>query len=72
MINRGFIILGELEKIFYMFLIVLIVKSLAKVEWVLKKVSKSYSNNQWLLYWELKWFNKEDILYAITFKLDHS
>jgi hypothetical protein len=55
-----------------MFLIVLIVKSLAKVEWVLKKASKSYSKNHWLLYWELKWFNKEDILYAITFKLEHS
>ena len=41
------IILGELEKKYSIYSqIISIVKSLAKVEWVLKEVSKSYSKNQ--------------------------
>jgi hypothetical protein len=42
-------------------------KSLAKMEWVLRRFSKSYLNNQWLWCLELIWFNKTNILHAIIF-----
>jgi len=48
------------------------VKSLAKVEWVLKRVSKFYLKNQWLECLKIKRFNKAKILQAIMYKSEHS
>jgi len=33
-----------------------------------KKSSRSFSNDQWLWYWEQKWFDIVDILHAIISK----
>ena len=66
MIKRGFITLGELEKIFHLFS--------NSIEWEIisqggmrfEKGFKSYSNYQWILCKEQTWFNMADILHALT------
>ena len=36
-----------------------------------EKSFKSYSNNQWLRYWEQTWFDRVDTLHAIMSKTEH-
>ena len=47
-IKSGFITLSEFKKIFYLFSNSIDCETLAKMKRVLKRVSKSYSNNQLL------------------------
>jgi hypothetical protein len=56
-IKRGFIILGELWKIFH--------EILGKGGMRFEKSFKSYSNDQWLSCREQTWFNMTDILHAL-------
>jgi hypothetical protein len=68
---RGFITLGELEKIFYLFSNSIDYKSLHKVKWGFEKSFKSYLKNQWLWCWEQTWFGRVDTLHAIMSKSKH-
>ena len=54
-IKRGFIILSELRKIFHLFSNSIDWKILAQGEMRFKKSSKSYSDDQWLLFREKKY-----------------
>jgi hypothetical protein len=43
---------------------------IAQGEMRFKKKIKSYSNNQWLWYWEQTWFDKVDTLHTIYLNQD--
>jgi hypothetical protein len=62
-IKRGFITLGELEKMFHLSQIVLTEKSLVNVEF--EKCFESYSNDQWLLCRKQTWLNMANIPHAL-------
>jgi hypothetical protein len=64
-IKRGFITLGELEKIFHMFSNNIDWEILGQCGMRFEKNFKSYSNDQWVLYREQIWFNMADILYVL-------
>ena len=64
-INGGFIILGELKKMFHMFSNRIDYEIFGQGEMRFKKSFNSYWNYQWLLYKEQTWFYMTDILSAL-------
>jgi len=64
-IKRGFIILGELGKMFYLFSNSIDWEILGQSGMRFEKSLKSYSNDQWLLCREQIWFNMTDILHTL-------
>jgi len=65
MIKRGFIILGELGKIFHLFSNSIDWEIIGQGGMRFEKNFKSYSNNQLLLYKKQIWFNMTDIQHAL-------
>jgi hypothetical protein len=64
-LRKWFITLGELEKMFYLFLNSINWEILGQCEIRFEKSFKSYSNDQWLLCRKQTWFNMTDILHAL-------
>jgi hypothetical protein len=64
-IKRGFITLGELEKMFHLFSNSIDWEILSQDEMRFEKSFKSNLNDQWLLCRKQTWFNMADILHAL-------
>jgi hypothetical protein len=69
-IKRRFITLGELEKMFYIFLNSIDWEIIGQGGMKFEKSLKSYSNDQWLLCKKQTWFNMANILHALM--LNHN